>query len=158
MPEKPPQDPPDPTPAPLPWSRPGLLVGVDRSELSLRALRTAAALGRSLKLPVHAVAVWEFPVMLYGDHYSPEIETRPSERAREVIDAASREVFGSNPPEWFTSSTEQGRPSAVLVGMSAEAYMLLVGSRGHGGFAALMLGSVSAACASHAKCPVLIVR
>ena len=52
----------------------------------------------------------------------------------------------------------EGQPTDVLVEESAEAEMLVLGSRGRGGFRELMLGSVSQQCAHHARCPVTIVR
>lgn len=52
----------------------------------------------------------------------------------------------------------RGGAAKVLLNQSAGAQMLVVGSRGHGGFIGLLLGSVSAACAEHARCPVLIVH
>jgi len=52
----------------------------------------------------------------------------------------------------------EGRPAAVLVNESQGADLLVVGSRGHGGFAGLLLGSVSQQCAHHAACPVVIVH
>ena len=52
----------------------------------------------------------------------------------------------------------QGAPAGVLVAASRDADLLVVGSRGHGGFVGLLLGSVSQQCAHHAECPVVIVH
>jgi nucleotide-binding universal stress UspA family protein len=52
----------------------------------------------------------------------------------------------------------EGNPAQVLLDASAGADLLVVGSRGHGGFASALLGSVSQHCVHHADCPVVIIR
>ena len=74
-----------------------------------------------------------------------------------MVDAARREVFPHSPPDWFTVGMERGQPAFVLLQHSADAEMLIIGTRGHGGFVGLLLGSVSSACVAHALCPVLVV-
>jgi len=72
------------------------------------------------------------------------------------------ETLRESVPETDTVEIErrvvEGRPAAVLVDESQGADLLVVGSRGHGGFAGLLLGSVSQQCAHHAACPVVIVH
>ncbi|MFH8250199.1 universal stress protein [Microbacterium sp. B2969] len=143
---------------PLPWAKPGMLVGFDGSESAIGALRTAVRMAPALEMPVHMIVVWDYPTMMYGDHYSPAIDPRPSEVAEELRARAVSGAFPDGAPDWFTSSTQQGRPSRTLVELSREAEMVVVGSRGHGGFSGLLLGSVSAALASHSECSVLVVR
>ena len=135
-----------------------MLVGFDGSESALGALRTAVRMGPALELPVHVIVVWDYPTMIYGDQYSPAIDPTPSEVAEELREDAAAEAFPEGPPPWFTSSTQRGRPSRTLTELSHEAEMVVVGSRGHGGFSGLLLGSVSSALASHSGCSVLIVR
>jgi nucleotide-binding universal stress UspA family protein len=144
--------PPDPEPGP-----PAMIVGVDGSESSVAALRYAADLAPKLGLRLRALAVWNYPSFLYGGYY-PQLDWTPEDDARRIVAKAAEEVFGETPPEWFATRTLQGRPTEVLLAESEHAEMLVLGSRGHGGFAGLLLGSVSAACAEHASCPVLVVH
>ena len=150
----------DPDPQPEPELEPGppaMIVGVDGSESSIAALRYAAGLASRLDLRMRAIAVWNYPSFLYGGYY-PQLDWTPEDDAQRIVTKAAEEVFGDTRPEWFATRTRQGRPTEVLIDESARAEMLVLGSRGHGGFAGLLLGSVSAACAEHAHCPVLVVH
>jgi nucleotide-binding universal stress UspA family protein len=69
-----------------------------------------------------------------------------------------QEVFADERPVDLVLSIAYGQPASVLLEASEDSTMLIVGSRGHGGFAGLLLGSVSSACAEHATCPVLVVH
>ena len=148
--------PPDPHPEPEPGP-PAMIVGVDGSASSVAALRYAAGLAPRLDLHVRAIAVWNYPSFIYGGYY-PELDWTPEDDAQRIVQRTALEVFGESAPEWFATRTRRGRPAEVLIDASASAEMLVLGSRGHGGFAGLLLGSVSAACAEHAKCPVLVVH
>ncbi|SBS70880.1 universal stress protein [uncultured Microbacterium sp.] len=132
-----------------------IVVGVDGSESSVAALRYAARLAHLLDAPLEAVTTWVYPpyvdYALLGD-WSPE------EHARTALDEAVAAAFGGEPPDRLTTTTLPGSAADALIGASRNAQMLVLGSRGHGGFAGLLLGSVSNACAAHAHCPVLIVR
>lgn len=134
-----------------------IIVGIDGSDASIEALRYAASLAPAIGRSLTSMAVWDYPPFLYGGYY-PVMDWAPEDDAVRVSTAASLAVFGGEPPGWFTWRTRQGRPAKVLIDESAGAEMLVVGSRGHGGFAALLLGSVSAACAEHAHCPVLVIH
>lgn len=147
-----PQADPDPEPGP-----PAMIVGVDGSESSIAALRYAAELAPRLGVRMRGLAVWNYPAFLYGGYY-PQLDWTPEDDALRIVTRAAEEVFGEATPEWFATRTRQGRPTEVLIDESARAEMLVLGSRGHGGFAGLLLGSVSAACAEHAHCPVLVVH
>ena len=84
--------------------------------------------------------------------------TAVAEATQKQVDKAVREAFGDDVPAGLTTSVVFGHPSKVLVHESEDATMLVVGRRGHGGFRGLLLGSVSAACVAHAKCPVLVIH
>lgn len=82
----------------------------------------------------------------------------PDTDAVEALEAAVRDVAGDDRPDELEAITRQGQPTKVLLDLSRDAALLVVGSRGHGGFAGLLLGSVSAACAERARCPVLVMH
>ncbi len=82
----------------------------------------------------------------------------PSGDAEKFLAATVDEVFGAHRPQGLRLTVREGNAAKVLLEASGDARMLVVGSRGHGGFAGLLLGSVSAACAEHAICPVLVLH
>jgi nucleotide-binding universal stress UspA family protein len=140
-----------------------ILVGTDGSEGSRRALawavREAALRGAS----VQALHVWRDP---YGGEMSVELGMAPFREGRQVeleqtegwLAAAGAEATASHPGVGVAPVILQGDdPARILCEQSADTDLLVVGSRGHGGFARLLLGSVSTACAHHSKCPVAII-
>lgn len=133
-----------------------IIVGVDGSPSSRDALICAAEIAKAFGAPLRAVTTWEFPAMLEAGYliegWSPEGD------AREILSATIDEAFRGDVPAALTQVTAEGSTAAVLIDESSRAQMLVVGSRGHGGFAGLLLGSVSSACATHARCPVLIMH
>jgi nucleotide-binding universal stress UspA family protein len=68
------------------------------------------------------------------------------------------QVFGAHRPADLQVTVQEGHATKVLLDAGRGARMLVLGSRGHGGFAGLLLGSVSSACAQHATCPVVVVH
>lgn len=110
-----------------------------------------------LGAPIHAVTAWEFPPTAGWDTLMPA-DWRPDEDSRQILDETLKEVFGDKLPEGLTFESVHGAAARVLIDLSEDAAMLVLGSRGLGGFRELLLGSVSAYCAEHAKCPVLVVR
>ena len=138
------------------WLAGTIVVGVDGSRASVAALRKAISLATLSGASVEAVYAWEFP-RRYGP-MSPTITWSPKDEAESVLIAVVNEVFGENVPEWFTGRATEGLAAHRLIDESRSADLLVVGSRGHGGFVGLLLGSVSATCAEHAHCPVLVVH
>jgi nucleotide-binding universal stress UspA family protein len=134
-----------------------IVVGVDGSEESLRALRWALDEARLRGAPLECVHAWSLPVVTSGGLLPITeglVETLGEEAAKRVdvlfagLDTEGVEV---------EKNVVEGPPAAVLVDAARDAELLVVGSRGHGGFAGLLLGSVSHQCAHHAACPVVIV-
>ena len=133
-----------------------VVVGVDGSPQSRQALRWAADLARTFGAPMTVVTAWEFPTT-YG-YAVPLTDWNPEVDMRRVQDEAIAGVFGDEPPVDLGRVLQPGAAANVLLEASEGSLMLVVGSRGHGGFAGLLLGSVSAVVSEHASCPVLIVH
>jgi nucleotide-binding universal stress UspA family protein len=138
-----------------------IVVGVDGSEPSKLALRWAEFLAEVTGSDVQAVNAWQ-PVGTYGLAGAgwavlPN-DWNPAADSEKVLTQTVDDVFGADRPTNLTLSVVEGNPAQVLLAAGAEAAMIVVGSRGHGGFVGLLLGSVSAACSEHATCPVLVVH
>jgi nucleotide-binding universal stress UspA family protein len=137
-----------------------ILVGVDGSPGSRNALKWAAAEAADHGADLVVLTVWEralLPPMGSGevpDHGVPD----PSRTATEDLIKVIREELGDEPPVLVQPRAKQGNAAKVLIEESADADMLVVGPRGHGGFRGLVLGSVSQHVAAYAKCPVAVIR
>ncbi|HEY9311585.1 universal stress protein [Williamsia sp.] len=136
---------------------PRIVVGVDGSESSSEALLWAKRLSNALGVGIEALMFWDYPPA-YGWAPAFPPEYRPDQDAALTLAEAITSALGEPKPEGIKESVRQGHPSQLLVTASKGAEMLVVGSRGHGGFTGLLLGSVSAHCAEHAMCPVLVVH
>jgi nucleotide-binding universal stress UspA family protein len=137
-----------------------IVVGVDGSPGSRKALTWAAAEAALHGADLVVLNVWEHTLLppagsvSVSERYVPD----PSQRTAEDLVQIIREVLGEEPPVLVQPHVKQGRPAKVLIEESANADLLVVGKRGHGGFAGLVLGSVSQHVAAYAKCPVTVVR
>ena len=140
---------------------PEITVGVDGSGNSLRALEWAmkeAALRHAALtvLTVNPVAVsyWtDNPIILPEDKAEEEKDRKAAEEA--VAKVASQ--LGASAPASVSVIAVSGVPAAELVRASGESELLVVGARGGGGFARLLVGSVSSQVVQHAACPVTVV-
>jgi len=133
-----------------------IVVGVDGSEPSKNALRWGAHLAALSDAVIDAVTVWEYPIS-YGWTYPPS-NWEPKADSEKMLNATVDEVFGPNRPVAIRLLVGEGDVARILMDQCERAMMLVVGSRGHGGFTGLLLGSVSSKCAEHAACPVLVVH
>lgn len=140
-----------------------IVVGVDGSRASLEALRWAVAEARAHGGgDVRAVLVWEIPYSGLATSMSPEPYGLPDpavyeQQARQRLESAV-EAVGDTSPVQVHAELREGQPAAVLVELSGDADLVVVASRGHGGFAALLLGSVSAQVVRHSHCSVVVIR
>lgn len=123
----------------------------------LRAVEEARTSGGRLK----AVTAWHLPALAYGAAFGPPAGLDPEElekAARQTLEHALGQLGDAAEGVEIEPCLREGHPADVLVDEAKDADLLVVGSRGLGGFRELLLGSVSHQCAQHAPCPVLIVR
>jgi len=136
-----------------------VVVGVDGSAESVAALRWAARYATATGARVRALLAWHYP----GAAGGPPIEKAPEAiheqtdaQMHETLDAAiakaGREAAG------VERGTAYGHPAQVLIEVSKEADLLVVGRHGHGAFTGMLLGSVSIHCVTGAHCPVVVIR
>jgi nucleotide-binding universal stress UspA family protein len=131
-----------------------IVVGLDGSELSIAALRWAIDEARLRNAEVVALCAWEFPRAM-----SPVtmFTVQPEPFRADAEATVERALAGANPGSVpVISKIVEGSAAIRLVEASADADLIVVGSRGRGGFAGLLLGSVSQHLAVHARCPVLV--
>lgn len=132
-----------------------IVVGVDGSPASLSALEWAVRQGALTGASVEAVTSWHVPVAAGG--YPIVASTDWRDNAQAIQDVAVKEVLGDEAAA-LVRRVAQGHPVDVLVHAAAGADLLVVGSRGHGGFAGMLLGSVSQHVVAHAPCAVVVVK
>jgi len=133
-----------------------IVVGVDGSQSSKQALRWAVEQAQRTGAVVDAVACWAYPSM-YGwgmTGVDPELAGATGK----MLAQALAEVVGDDPPVEVEENVLLGNAAEVLLERSRGAELLVVGSRGHGGFSGALLGSVGQHCVQHARCPVVVVR
>ncbi|WP_330357930.1 universal stress protein [Streptomyces chartreusis] len=138
-----------------------VVVGVDGSDSSKQALRWAVRQAELTGAEVEAVTAWDIPPFHGSLAWLPPSssdEGALEARARQELEDAVEEVLGSRPPVVVRTVVRYGTPASVLLDAAREASLLVVGSRGLGGFAGLLLGSVAQHCVQHAACPVVVFR
>ena len=147
----------------VPMTARRFVVGVDGSEESRAALRWSAdeAVARGARLDV--VCAWDLPFSGLATSYSPAPAGLPdprevARRAESALDQTLREVLADDAPLDIERVVEAGDPATVLLRRSEGADLLVVGSRGHGGFSRLLIGSVSEKCVRYATCSVVVIR
>jgi len=117
------------------------------------ALRQAELTGSPLEL----VMAWEWPTT-YGAPFSFPADYDPTADAAKVLEGVVTSARAAHPNLDIRSTVVEGHPAPVLVHASRGARLLVVGCRGHGEFAGMLLGSVSEHCVTNAHCPVLVFR
>ena len=133
-----------------------IVVGVDASEPSKDALRWAARQAELTGAGLHIVMAWEIPSMGYWAAIPQGLDL--GKEAEKALQSTIEEVLGSDPKVAVRSTVAEGHAPLVLLEAAHDADLLVVGSRGHGEFAGMLIGSVSEYCVTHAHCPVVVLR
>ena len=138
-----------------------VVVGYDGSQGAEAALLVALEEARRRNATLRVVAAWHVPAPLVGATVTLTDADRLGEDIRtaltRVVDDAVAALRAEDADVDVEAVVVEGPAVTVLLGEAADAELLVVGSRGLGGFRELLLGSVSHQCAQHASCPVLIV-
>lgn len=143
-----------------PGRRDLIVVGVDGSEDATAALRWAKRQAELTDGTLDVVSAWMYPVFLGYAPVDPD-DLDFGRFAALSMQKAIDDVFGPGgpgPTDKVRTSVVQGHAAQVLVDKSAGADLLVVGCRGYGGFAGVLLGSVSTYCVHHSNCPVTVIR
>lgn len=133
-----------------------IVVGVDASEPSKDALRWAARQAKLTDAHLHVVMAWAIPSVGYWAPIPQGLDL--GKEAGTALQRTLDEVLGTEPDVSFSSAVVEGHPALVLLEQAKDADLLVVGSRGHGEFTGMLIGSVSEHCVTHAECPVVVVR
>jgi nucleotide-binding universal stress UspA family protein len=137
-------------------TRSTIVVGVDGSPSSMQALRWAARQAELTGGELHAVTAWRLPTT-YG-WIPPVADYDWAGNARTILDRAIKEALDETGTGRVRRHVVEGPAARVLLQAAGDAELLVVGSRGHGEFAGMLLGSVAQHVLAHAPCPVLVVR
>jgi nucleotide-binding universal stress UspA family protein len=142
-------------------TRPRIVVGIDGSPGSKTALQWALTQAKLVGATVEAVATWQDPAMNgYSLGWAPEPYDGESlaRLTQKTLDGTLDEVLSQyQQPVEVSTRVAEGHPAQILPEVAIGAQMLVVGTRGHGTFAGILLGSVSQHCVQHATCPVVVV-
>jgi nucleotide-binding universal stress UspA family protein len=130
-----------------------IVVGIDTSAASVAALERAFAEAAAHQSSVHAIYAWP-PINSAEGIYGMRLD---EDEARKQLGDTVAPVAERYPAVKVVEEVAEGHPVGVLVRASADADLLVVGRRGRGGFASMLLGSVSRGVLHHAQCPVMVV-
>lgn len=137
-----------------------VVVGTDGSEEAERAVSFAADEAERRGASVRVVTAWHVPSAVYGGGDAPMVTPSVEESTRNAAEGVAQRAADRLRANGLEVETKvcHGQAADALLEEAKDADLLVVGSRGHGGFVGLLLGSVSQQCAHHASCPTAIVR
>jgi nucleotide-binding universal stress UspA family protein len=139
---------------------PGILVGVDGSGHSQRALEWAAKEAAIRNTSLTVLTVDQAVAGFWGgtlDYAEDKTRTQKAQQAAQTQTDQVLAALGDSRPQSVTVKAVHGYPAEEIINAGLDADMIVLGSRGHGGWARSLLGSVSGTVAEHADVPVLII-
>jgi nucleotide-binding universal stress UspA family protein len=139
------------------FSQQPIVVGVDGSASSKAALRWAARQAQLTGTSLSIISTWDYPTgygwaMAWPEEVDFEADTR------KALDEVILSELGDNSDRDITVQVIEGHPALQLEQASGHASLIVVGCRGHGEFAGMLIGSVSGFLSTHAHCPVVVIR
>ena len=134
-----------------------IVVGVDGSDPSLKALRWAAQQARLTGATLRVLTTWEVAT---GTGWVPTfpVDYDPQAVARQALDEAVTETLGADPDVAVERIVKEGHAAPILLAAAKDADLLVVGSHGHGAFTGMLIGSVSEHLVRHAPCAIVVVH
>jgi nucleotide-binding universal stress UspA family protein len=133
-----------------------IVVGIDGSSSSMEALEWAARQAELTHAPLEVIAAWEWPTS-YGWSLIPN-GYDPAGDLKNTLEPLLVTLRASHPDVVVSSKIVEGHPAPALINESIGADLLVVGSRGHGEFVGMLIGSTSEHCVANARCPVVVIR
>lgn len=133
-----------------------IVVGIDGSKASLCALEWAVRQAEFTGSSLEIVAAWEWPTS-YGWSVIPN-GFDPAGDSKRMLDPILVTLRAAHPNVVVKTKIVEGHPAPVLINASRGASLLVVGSRGHGEFVGMLIGSTSEHCVANAACPVVVLR
>ncbi len=135
-----------------------IVVGVDGSEASRDALAWAGHQAELTGAALEVMMTWHVPIAAFGAQIPMPSDYDFIADSQRELAAVVHQVLGEQPAIGVSMVVVEGHPAVKLIESSVGAELLVVGSRGHGAFSGMLLGSVSEHCVAHASCPVVVVR
>jgi nucleotide-binding universal stress UspA family protein len=139
-----------------------IVVGVDGSAGGRVALEFAAREAALRDAQLRIFCAWEIPPAVYAGGFAPTLDQPTLDGFRDGAETIVNEAVATakelQPTIECEGKAVQGQPAEVLLEEARNADLVVVGNRGHGGFASLLLGSVSHQVVQPARCPVTVVR
>ena len=133
-----------------------IVAGLDGSAASLRALEWAARQAELTNARLEVVVAWEWPNSfgwsVIPNDFNPELD------AQQLLEPLVVALRAAHPHVQISTKIVEGHPAPVLVNESQGADLLVVGSRGHGEFVGMLIGSTSEHCVANSACPVVVFR